>query len=130
MKYGPITPNTVPKDSCTNGAPFSSSDGTIPVQRHIIAVAVQMRIVSIKTESICTSPCLTGWLTLAAAAAFGAEPTPASLEYRPLLIPCIMAEPANPPKIALKSKALEKILTNTSGSLPMFKNMTATAIRM
>ena len=81
MKYGPITPNIVPSDSCTNGAPFSSSDGTMPVQRHIIAVAVQMRIVSIKTESICTSPCLTGWLTLAAAAAFGAEPIDAELAH-------------------------------------------------
>ena len=53
MKYGPITPNTVPKDSCTNGAPFSSSDGTIPVQRHIIAVAVHNNNVSINTDTDC-----------------------------------------------------------------------------
>ena len=43
------------------------------------AVAEQIRIVSMNTESICTSPCFTGWETAALAAAFGAEPTPASL---------------------------------------------------
>ena len=44
------------------------------------AVAVQMSRVSMNTESIWTRPCFTGWLTLAEAAALGAEPTPASLE--------------------------------------------------
>ena len=34
------------------------------------------------------------------AEAFGADPIPASFEYKPLLIPCIIAEPANAPKIA------------------------------
>lgn len=40
------------------------------------AVEEQMRMVSIKTESICTRPCLAGWETSAEAAAFGAEPMP------------------------------------------------------
>ena len=44
------------------------------------AVIVQMIIVSMNTESIWTRPCLTGCETEAVAAAFGAEPTPASLE--------------------------------------------------
>ena len=52
----------------------------MPVHRHIMAVAVQTRMVSMNTDSICTRPCFTGWETLAAAAALGAEPTPASLE--------------------------------------------------
>ena len=51
-----------------------------PVQRVIMAVAVQISRVSMKTESICTRPCFTGWDTSAAAAALGAEPMPASLE--------------------------------------------------
>ena len=69
-----------------------------------------------KTDNICTNPCFTGWLTMAEAAAFGAEPIPASLEYRPLRIPYIMADPANPAKIALKLNASSKICASTAGS--------------
>gem|GEM_PF-4391171 len=68
------------------------------------------------TESICTSPCFTGWETAALAAAFGAEPTPASLENSPLLIPCITQDPANPPKMACTSNALLKMLVNITGT--------------
>ena len=64
------------------------------------AVAEQISRVSRKTLSICTSPCFTGWDTMAEAAALGAEPTPASLEKRPRLMPYIMAEPVKPPKMA------------------------------
>ena len=75
-------------------------------------MAEQISMVSIKTESICTSPCFTGCETAALAAAFGADPTPASLENSPRLIPCMMQEPANPPKMARKSKALVKMSVN------------------
>ena len=78
-------------------------------------VAEQITMVSIKTESICTRPCLTGWDTEALAAALGAEPTPASLEKRPLLMPCMMQEPVKPPKMARKSKAFVKMSTNIRG---------------
>lgn len=50
--------------------------------------------------SVCTRPCFAGCETDAVAAAFGAEPIPASLENRPRLIPNIKADPANPPNIA------------------------------
>ena len=79
------------------------------------AVAVQMSRVSMNTDSIWTRPCLAGWDTSAVAAALGAEPIPASLEYRPRLMPCIMQEPVKPPKIAGKSKALTKMFLNTPG---------------
>ena len=69
-----------------------------------------------KTDSICTRPCLTGWDTSAVAAAFGAEPIPASLEYRPRLTPSIRQEPVKPPKIAEKLNASEKMLANTVGT--------------
>ena len=46
----------------------------------LVECSEQIRMVSINTESICTSPCFTGWDTSAAAAALGAEPMPASLE--------------------------------------------------
>ena len=85
---------------------------------------VQMIIVSMKTESIWTRPCLTGWETEAEAAALGAEPTPASFEYKPRLIPSMTAEPAKPEKIALKSKALAKIDSNIVGMLRQFNAMT------
>lgn len=53
-----------------------------------------------RAESVCTRPCFAGCETDAVAAAFGAEPIPASLENRPRLIPSIKADPANPPNIA------------------------------
>ena len=79
-----------------------------------MAVAVHNNNVSINTDNICTSPCLTGWLTTADAAAFGAEPIPASLEYRPLRIPCIMADPAKPAKMALKSNCISVVGSRTN----------------
>ena len=78
-------------------------------------MAEQIRMVSMNTDSIWTSPCLTGCETAALAAAFGAEPTPASFEKSPLLIPFIMQEPVKPPKIARKSNAFEKISENICG---------------
>ena len=73
---------------------------------------------------------MTGWETSAVAAAFGAEPIPASLEYRPRLMPCIIAEPRKPPKIALKSKALLKMLAKTLGMLPMLMQITISETMM
>ena len=61
------------------------------------AVAVQMSSVSMNTDSICTRPCLAGWETDAVAAAFGAEPIPASFEYRPRFTPYMMQLPEKPP---------------------------------
>ena len=57
------------------------------MDRHISAVAVHRTMVSMYTLSTCTSPCFTGWDTSADAEALGALPTPASLEYRPRLMP-------------------------------------------
>src|SRR5699024_3138741 len=65
----------------------------VPEIKIINAVALQINKVSVNTLSICTRPCLTGWLTFAVAAAFGALPSPASLEKRPRLTPCKMAAP-------------------------------------
>ena len=67
------------------------------------AVAVQTMMVSTNTPSICTSPCCTGWATVAAAAALGALPMPASLEKSPRLTPLSSAAiipPATPPAAA------------------------------
>src|SRR5699024_6659500 len=108
----PNWPRELDAAACTHGMPLRSALGATPEQSSIKEVAVQIRIVSINTDSIWTRPCLTGWDTAALAAAFGAEPTPASLENSPRLMPCMIQDPANPPKIARKSKAFEKMSEN------------------
>ena len=54
-------------------------------------VKVQMISVSIKGSKIATMPSATGSLVFAAAWAMGAEPCPASLEYRPRFTPRLKA---------------------------------------
>ncbi|MNC54376.1 hypothetical protein D3C75_1038580 [compost metagenome] len=72
---------------CTRVMPFmlGSAVSSIPENRMMPAVAVQMIMVSINTPNICTSPCEAGWggHGAAAAAALGEEPIPASLENIP-----------------------------------------------
>ena len=82
------------------------------------AVAEQITSVSRKTDSIWTSPCFTGWLTLAEAAALGAEPTPASLEKRSRFTPCITAEPVKPAKMALEIERLGEDPSEHLGNQP------------
>ena len=64
-------------------------------------------------------PCFTGWFTSAEADAFGTEPSPASLENRPRLIPCITAAPTNPPAAESNVKAFAKIAAITDGNTEM-----------
>ena len=65
----------------------------------IIAVQLQITMVSINTPKACNNPAFAGCPTSAAAAAQGAEPEPASLENRPLFTPFIRIAP-NPPATA------------------------------
>ena len=60
----------------------------------------QITSVSMKTPSACTKPWLDGWCGtgVAAAAMFGADPIPASLEKSPRFTPFIIAA-ATPPAI-------------------------------
>ena len=62
----------------------------------IIAVQLQITIVSINTPNACINPAFTGVSHSAAAAAHGADPEPASLENNPLFTPFIRTAP-NPP---------------------------------
>ena len=94
------------------------------------AVAEQMSSVSMNTDSICTRPCLAGCETSAVAAAFGAEPMPASLEYRPRLMPHMMHEPVKPLNAALKLNASRKILAMTPGKILIFIKMTMSDTRI
>jgi len=75
-------------------------------------------IVSTKVPVIVTSPCLTGSFVLAAAAAIGALPRPASFEKIPLAthycIATIIA-PSAPPAIAIRPTALSTISTSAAG---------------
>ena len=45
-------------------------------------------------------------------------------------MPCIMAEPAKPPKMARKSKAPAKMFEKTPGMFSMFITMTTRATKM
>ena len=81
----------------------------------INAVEVQMINVSVNTPKVWIKPCFTGWDTVAVAAAFGADPIPASLENKPLFIPCNKAAPIPPPTTCLNPKALSNIVLNKFG---------------
>ena len=78
-------------------------------------VALQISIVSTNTPNACNKPCFTGWETFEVAAAFGALPIPASLEYSPLLIPWSIATPIAPPTACFKPKAASIISINNLG---------------
>ena len=94
------------------------------------AVHEQMRIVSVKTLSACTSPCFTGWETLAMLAAQAAEPSPASLEKSPRLMPFIIVAPSVPPANCSMPNALLMMTEKTCGMRPMFITMTTAANRI
>ena len=88
----------------------------------IKAVQVQISRVSVKTPKVWINPCLTGCVTDAVAATFGADPIPASLLNRPRLIPCIRAAPTVPPNACFHPKALPTISLMTSGSSVMLNS--------
>ena len=115
MKIGPIHPNTLAIAFCTYGAPETTEVIGTPVDKHINAVAVHKRSVSIYTDKVCTRPCFAGCDTFAEAEAFGADPTPASFENNPLFIQYTIHDPAIPPKIDVKSKASLNINENIPG---------------
>ena len=94
------------------------------------AVQLQMMSVSVKTLSACTRPCLTGWLTSAMLAAQAAEPSPASLENRPRLMPVIIMAPKVPPVNCLKPKAFSMMRANMRGTSWMFTAKMTTAKRI
>ncbi len=88
------------------------------------AVEVQITMVSTKTPSDWTKPCLTGWETVAVAAAFGALPMPASFENRPRFTPLSIAAampPTNPPASSSMPKAPPMIILKTSPIWVMFR---------
>ena len=136
MNMMPASPKPKSIVCCTSGmfvrpssAPPKGVSSICPCTNTIIITAehVQMSIVSMNTESVCTRPCLAGCDTLADAAAFGAEPMPASFENRPRLIPCTIIDPANPPTIDWKSNASAKMRPNTAGNAGAFMTAMTTA---
>ena len=110
--------------SCT---PLEEPSKGAPLKRMINAVQVQINKVSVNTASVCINPCLTGWVTLAVAAAFGAEPIPASLLNNPRLIPCISAMPTPPPNACSQPKAWLMMRDITSGRCVILSNTMTSA---
>ena len=101
----PQLPTCEVNATCVSAIPVSPLFSCSPEIKIINAVALHITIVSRKTPNTCTIPCLTGWLTSAVAAAFGALPIPASFENNPLLIPIIIAAPIPPPVNCFNPKA-------------------------
>ena len=96
------------------------------------AVAVHTTMVSTNTPRDCTRPCWTGWATVAVAAALGTEPSPASLENRPRLMPLSAAAvnpPARPAKAWLSPKAPSTMLASAAGMACALSRSTVTARR-
>ena len=89
-------------------------------------------IVSINVPVMEISPCLTGSLVFAAAAAIGAEPRPDSLEKIPLAIPFFMemrTAPRAPPAIAFAPNALVTTSAIAAGSFVMLQMISTTTVR-
>lgn len=89
-------------------------------------VRLQTTIVSRKVAVMETSPWRTGSFVVAAAAAIGAEPRPASFEKMPRAIPfCIATSivPATPPAMARGLNAPMMIWPNAHGTLVIFAMM-------
>ena len=86
--------------------PWTRSSG---VSSMIMAVQLQMTMVSMNTPKAWSRPDLAGWLTSAAAAAQGAEPEPASLENNPRFTPFISTAPKPPATAWRRPKASWKI---------------------
>ena len=100
MKYLHHSPNWDDRDSWTRAIPVTSPPiSYLPDSKTITAEAEQINKVSTNTPKAWIKPCFTGWDVVAQAAAFGTEPSPASLENRPRLIP-VMITAAKPPATA------------------------------
>ena len=90
------------------------------------AVIVQTMTVSMNGSSRATRPSLAGRSVLTAEWAIGADPTPASFENTPLLIPCIIA-PITPPAAAEPENASVNINPIEDGISPTLTISTVTA---
>ena len=116
----PSTPGSPPaKAAMVTLTPSRPASGFhAPVMTMARPVIVQTTRVSRKVPVMETRPWRTGSLVLAAAAAMGAEPRPASLEKMPRAIPCCMATsilPAMPPATACGLKAPTTMSANACG---------------
>ena len=101
-----------------------------PANRMMNAVAEHTMIVSTKTPRDCTSPCFTGWLVVAVAAALGALPMPASLENSPRLAPLSRAAaspPVMPAAASPSPNAAETIVPRTAPTWVMLRAMITAA---
>ena len=98
--------------------------------RMMNAVQLQMINVSVKTLRAWINPCFTGWETAAVAAAFGADPIPASFEKSPRRTPCMTIAPNPPPANCSNPNAFVKIEPMTWGNVPRCVNKMKAASRM
>src|SRR5699024_10185165 len=123
-KYAPAPPSIVPKAEAVSTPASMDESCQSPDITRVISVMEQTLKVSIKTCVMETSACLPGKSVLAAAAAIGADPKPASLENNPRVIPNRMTAPTVPPAAALPENAYVKIVPSASGTRLIFMIIT------
>src|SRR5699024_3462963 len=116
IKYGPISPSNTPNAEAVSTPASIDPSCHRPDITIVIPVIEQMINVSKRTCVMDTNACRPGTSVLAAAAAIGAEPSPASLENNPRATPNLIAAPMAPPPTASPEKAAEKIVANASGT--------------
>ena len=113
----PQSPTWLANAVCVIDAPLTPSPTVGSPNRIMNAVIEHTNSVSKYTPKVCTNPCFTGCDTVATAAAFGADPSPASLENRPRRIPFMNAIPMVAPAISFTPSAWVIIVSNISGTL-------------
>ena len=123
-KVTPASPKWKRMAVCSSAMPCRPSSCSAGASSMIIAVQLQITMVSMNTPKAWNRPALTGWLTSEAAAAQGAEPLPASLENRPRCTPFISAAPKPPATTWRRPKASSTMRRNTLGIRRMFFPMT------
>ena len=110
--------------SIVMSTPLSPSEGShAPVTTMARPVMVHITIVSMNVPVMQTSPCRAGSFVLAAAAAIGAEPRPASFENMPRATPICIAtkiEPTTPP---VNAAGLNAAFTMSSIASEIFERL-------
>ena len=110
----PTGPRKYANDACVNSMPCRPL-AYCPLMTIVKPVIEQTMSVSINTCVIETSACRPGKSVFAAAAAIGAEPSPASFENTPRATPYRIAAPSAPPPIASALNVLAKMVANADG---------------
>ena len=123
-EFGPRKERPRRNASMVMSTPLRPSDGShAPVTTIARPVIVQMMIVSMKVPVMQTRPWRAGSFVLAAAAAMGAEPRPASFEKMPRAMPFCIAMKIVPTMPPVKADGLKAERTISSSAAVSFETL-------